>query len=103
MRYTTRRASEEEEEARLSWDISALGASMEVAAVEGDLPFLKLLKLVRVLLELRPLLTLAVSALEGDTVTAGEEVIIGPAGTTSQWARKCSPKTELYGLQTLWC
>jgi hypothetical protein len=72
------------EGARLSWDISPFGTSREVAAVDGDLPVLEMeLTPLRVLLELSPLFTLAVSK-DGDPGTPAELAVGEPAGTTSQ-------------------
>jgi hypothetical protein len=42
----------------------------------------------------------SVPGIVGDS-EVGEEGGEEENGTKSQWARKCSPRTELYGLQTL--
>lgn len=81
----------------------------DVGAVLGDLPFEVRLRPLRVLLELLPLrllLTLRVSLALGRGVGGAREVCtrrmggcVGSdeyeTGGTSQWARKCSPRTLL--------
>ena len=89
--------------------MSSASASTEVAAVEGLFGGLDK-KLLRPLfeLELTALRTLALSEtkegrLLGIVEEDSESGLGNRAGVTSQWARKYSPRTELYSLQTLPC